>query len=353
MNWLQYWPFLESALIIGVFTIIIWRLWRTMKQRAQSGPVQRPTTPGGKIRFAGVYVGRLLGVGIGTFLAISLVVMIERNILSVILETAPAPSQVEIPIDLSFEVEEITFLSEDGLRMAGWYVPPENGALVILLHGYGSNRTAMIWHAEQLTQAGYGVLMYDERASGESEGEYRSYGWEDPRDVGGALAFLSEKTEVDPNMIGVAGCSIGGQIALQSAAYYPQIAAVWADGSSTVRAQDISKPTNPIFALLIAGNYMLDWMFEVRLGIDAPAPMIEIIDDIAPRPILLVGSGIPQPFTGSEGDHLKTFQQYAGQNAELWVLPGVGHCGGPVAKPQEYATRMVEFFDTAFDIERR
>lgn len=232
-------------------------------------------------------------------------------------------------------------------------MPPENGVLVILLHGYGGNRTAMLWHAEQLAKAGYGVLLYDERASGESEGSYRSYGWEDPRDVGGALAFLREKTEVNPETIGIAGCSIGGQIALQGAAYYPQLGAVWADGASTVRAQDISKPTNPIYALLVAGNYMLDWMFELCLGIDAPAPMIEIIDEIAPRPIMLVGSGIPFTFVGSEGDHLKFYAQHAGENARLWVIPDAGHCAGPSVRPEEYATRMVEFFDSAFNIERR
>lgn len=353
MNWIQYWPLLEVALIIGVFAVIIWRLWRSMKRRARSEPAPRPTTLGGKISFAVFYILKLLGVGVGTFLAISLVVMIERNIFSVITESVPTPSQVDIPAGLPFNVEEVTFRSEDGLRIAGWYVPPENGALVILLHGYGGNRKAMIWHAEQLIRAGYGVLMYDERASGESEGTYRSYGWEDPRDVGGALAFLNEKPDVDPGKIGIAGCSIGGQIALQGAAYYPQIGAAWADGASTIRAQDISKPTNPIYALLVVSNYMLDWMFELKLDIDAPAPMIEIIDDIAPRPIMLVGSGISQPFVGSEGDHLKLYAQYAGENAELWVLPDAGHCGGPRARPEEYSARMVEFFDTAFDVERR
>jgi alpha/beta superfamily hydrolase len=353
MNWIQYWPLLEVTLIVVVFAIIIWFLLRSAKRRAQLGPAPRSTTLSGKIGFALVYVLKLLGVGIGAFLAIALVVMIERNIFSVITESAPTPSQVEIPPDLPFDVEEISFLSEDGLRMAGWYVPPENGALVILLHGYGGNRTAMIWHAEQLTKAGYGVLMYDERASGESEGEYRSYGWEDPRDVGGALEFLNARADVDPDRIGIAGCSIGGQIALQGAAYYPQIGAVWADGASSVRAQDIRRPTNPIYVLLVSGNYMLDWMFEIALDIDAPSPMIEIIDDIAPRPIMLVGSGIPHPFVGSEGEHLNNYAQYAGENAELWVLPDAFHCGGPVIRPEEYATRMVEFFDSAFDIQRR
>jgi alpha/beta superfamily hydrolase len=353
MNWIQYWPLLEVALIVGVFALIIWRLWRSMKRRARSVPAPRPATLGGKIWFGVVYVLKLLGVGVGAFLAVALVVMIERNIFSVLTETAPAPSQVAIPADLPFDVEEVTFLSEDGLRIAGWYVPPENGALVILLHGYGGNRTGMLWHAEQLTKAGYGVLMYDERASGESEGTYRSYGWEDPRDVGGAMLFLNEKPDVDPQKIGIAGCSIGGQIALQGAAYYPQIGAVWADGASSVRAKDIHTPTNPIFGLIVFGNYTLDWMFEVRLGIEAPAPMIEIIGDIAPRPIMLVGSGIPLPFVGSEGDHLEFYAQYAGENADLWVIPDAGHCSGPKARPEEYSTRMVEFFDSAFDFARR
>jgi pimeloyl-ACP methyl ester carboxylesterase len=341
----------EWLLMAGVFALLIFILRARMQKRMQTSGKPRINP----LSFKGwlLYFLRLLGFGLAAFLTVSLTIMAYRNWISLQAETAPAPSQVEIPKDLSFEVEEVSFLSEDGLRIAGWYVPPENGALVILLHGYGGNRKAMLWHARQLTEAGYGVLMYDERASGESEGEYRSYGWEDPRDVGGALEFLNARAYVDPHRIGIAGCSIGGQIALQGAAYYPQIGAVWADGPSTVRARDISKPTNPIYALLVIANYMLDWMYELKLDMDAPAPMIEIIDEIAPRPIMLVGGGTPMPFTGSEGDHLKTYQRYAGDNAELWVIPEAVHCDGPGRRPEEYATRMVEFFDTAFDIPRR
>jgi len=341
----------EWLLMAGVFALLIFILRTRMRKRAQaSGKTEKaPWSFWDRV----LYILRLLGFGLAAFLLVSLAIIVYRNWISLQAETTPTPSRVEIPADLPFDVEEVSFLSEDGLRIAGWYVPPENGALVILLHGYGGNRTAMLWHAKQLTKAGYGVLMYDERASGESEGTYRSYGWEDPRDVGGALDFLSEKPDVDPGKIGIAGCSIGGQIALQGAAYYPQIGAVWADGASSIRAQDVSKPTNPIYALLVVANYMMDWMYEIKLDIDAPTPMIEIIGDIAPRPIMLVGSGIPHPFVGSEGDHLEFYARYAGENAELWVLPDAGHCGGPRARPEEYAHRMVEFFDTAFDIQRK
>ena len=294
MIFLQYWFVIETIVIISIFAFIALRIFRSIKQR-KTNRVVIPQTLSGKIGFTLLYILRILGVGVGTFLAIAFGVMIERNIYSVITETMPAPSEVNIPSGLSYDVEEITFEGGDGLRMAGWNVPSQNGATVILLHGYGGNRTSMLWHAEQLVNAGYGVLMYDERASGESEGTRRTYGWEDPRDVQGAIRFIETGSGNSGGRIGIAGCSIGAQISLQSAAYYPEIGAVWADGPSSVRARDLPAPKNPIMALIILGNYSLDWMFEIRLGTDAPAPMIEIIDNISPRPIMLVGGGQPQP----------------------------------------------------------
>jgi pimeloyl-ACP methyl ester carboxylesterase len=354
MSWVRYWPLLEMAVILSVFSIVIVRLWRSAKERAGRGRQELPKSRGGKIRFTILYVLRLAGVGLGTLLAVTLAVMIERSLFTVITDSTSAPSHVKIPADLPFKVEETAFTSEDGLTLAGWYVPPQNGVMVILLHGYGGNRTAMIWHAQQLTAAGYGVLMYDERASGESEGTYRSYGWEDLRDVGGAIRFLSAHKDTGDGRIGIAGCSIGGQIALQSAAQYPQIEAVWADGPGSVRAQDIPPSHNILMEVVIAANYMVDWLSEAKLGIEAPPPMIEVIDEIAPRPIMLVGGGQPKSFFGSEGDFfLPRYAKYAGSNAQTWVIPEATHCDGPARRPGEYATRMIGFFDTAFGIERR
>jgi alpha/beta superfamily hydrolase len=349
---LEYWSVIEVIVIISIFAFIVLRIFRSINQR-KTGRVVVPKTFRGRIGFTLLYILRIVGVGVGTFLAIAFGVMIERNIYSVITETMPAPSEVNLPSSLPFDVQEVTFEGGDGLTMAGWNVSSQNGATVILLHGYGGNRTAMLWHAKQLVHAGYGVLMYDERASGESEGTRRSYGWEDPRDVQGAIKYIKTESGNSGERIGIAGCSIGAQISLQSAAYYPELEAVWADGPSTVRARDISAPKNPIMALIILGNYSLDWMFEIRLGTDAPMPMIEIIDNISPRPIMLVGGGRPQPLIGSEGDMMiPRYARFAGPNAQTWVIPEAVHCDGPAHRPDEYAERMVEFFDTAFGIKR-
>jgi pimeloyl-ACP methyl ester carboxylesterase len=345
----QYWMIGEVIFVILFFSVIIFILWRNAKNK--TGKENPPETLTGKLWHYTKYFLRILGVGFGTLLGLSLFVMIERNLLSVYLETAPTPSSVEAPADLGFEVEEVAFQSEDGIMLAGWFVPPQNDAIIILLHGYGGNRTAMIWHAQQLVNAGYGVLMYDERASGESTGEYRSYGWEDTRDVKAAIQFLDSRN-VGEN-IGALGCSTGASIVVYSAALHPEIDAVWGDGNSSVRAQDLPAPPNPLIALLIAGNYTLDWMYTVKLGIEPPAPLIEVIDQINPRPLMLVGGGTRLPYFGSEGElYTYRFAELAGHNAQSWVIPEATHCDGPSQRPDEYSQRMVEFFDEAFGIVR-
>ena len=349
---LKYWSIMETIAIISIFAFILLKILRSIKQR-KPNQVSLPKTWAGKIGYGTLYILRIVGVGLGAFLGIALFVMIERNIYSVLTESMPAPSEVNVPVDLPFDFEEVTFEGGDGLRMAGWKIPSQNGATIILLHGYGGNRTAMLWHAKRLVSAGYGVLMYDERASGESEGTRRSYGWEDPPDVKGAIRFIKTASGKDRDRIGIAGCSIGAQIALQSTAFYPEIEAVWADGPSSVRASDLPSPKNPLMGMIILGNYSLDWVYELMLNIDAPSPMIEIIDDIAPRPIMLVGGGRSHPLMGSEGDTMiPRYAQYAGSNAQTWVISEAIHCDGPAHRPDEYAERMIEFFDTAFGITR-
>lgn len=345
---LQYWVFVEFGIVILVLSIVIAKLWHKIKERNKEGRQPLPETLGGKAVYFLKYIFRLTGVGLGTLLLLTIIIMLERSILSTYVETAPAPGNVEIPPGLGFEVEEAAFESEDGITLAGWYAPSQNGSTIILLHGYGGNRTGMIWHARQLVGAGYGVLMYDERASGESGGTYRSYGWEDPRDVFGAIQYISSRNE----NIGIAGCSIGANIALYSAALYPELGAVWADGAASVRAQDMPPPTDPVIALFIAGNYTLDWVYTIKLGIEAPTPLTDIIDEIAPRPITLVGGGTQRPLLGSESSrYTLRYAKIAGDNAQAWIIPEATHCDGPYVRPEEYSKRMIEFFNSAFEIE--
>jgi dipeptidyl aminopeptidase/acylaminoacyl peptidase len=298
-----------------------------------------------------LYSSRLAGFTLLVILLLAGGLLAYVDYLTMLSDLAPAPSRVALPADLSFPVEEVTFTGGDHLKLAGWYAPPANGVTIILLHGYGGNRSAMLWHAEVLIEAGYGALLYDERASGESDGQRRSYGWEDAQDVGGALDFLNSRTPGGKARVGIAGCSIGGQIALQGAARYPQIAAVWADGPSGIRAKDI-----PIYSWQSFIGYLsaqiLDQMYIRIGGIEAPPAMIEIIGTIEPRPVMLVAGGQPHPAFGPEHLHIEPLLQYAGKQTRLWIVPEAYHCDGPARQPEEYARRMLEFFDDKFNVLR-
>jgi fermentation-respiration switch protein FrsA (DUF1100 family) len=334
-------------LIIVLFVLVILARHRRGREK-----VEPPQTRGGKARRIRSRILRLLGFALFAFVFVVLCTTVFVSYQGAMNDMLPAPSEVEVPPDLPFAVEEISFPGGDGLTMRGWYVPPQNGATVILLHGYGGNRASMIWHATVLTDAGYGVLMYDERASGESEGDHRSYGWEDPLDVAGALDYLNGLPGTDPERVGIAGCSIGGQIALQGAAYSPQIAAAWADGPATITARDIKTPWNWFTILSNPANYLVDRFTAWKLDMPVPAAMIDIIGTIEPRPIMLIGGGIENPLLGPESMHVAYYAEHAGPHTELWIIPEATHCDGPTVRPEEYAARMVAFFDAAFGITR-
>ncbi len=265
------------------------------------------------------------------------IVLIVANV-TAISYVVPVHTRVVRPADLPPATQDVAFLGGDNLMLRGWYIPPQNGTIVILLHGYFADRTQMLFHTHHLTRSGYGVLLYDERGAGESDGSQRSFGWRDVDDVGGALAFLKDKAK----SFVIGGCSIGGQIALRATARYSQLQAVLADGPAMVSIEDLPDATDWEGTLALRYHWFIDRLLELHVGMTAPPSVMAIIGKIAPRPIMLFAGA-----RGSEKFHIRMYQQEAGSNAQLWEIPGATHCDGPTAFPTEYARRMVNFFDAA------
>ena len=112
------------------------------------------------------------------------------------------------PADFGLPYEDVTVTSEDGIRLAGWYVPTENGAVIMAQHGLRSDRTSMLEEAEMLHDHGYGVLLTSVRAHDESEGELISFGYHEMQDWEAWYQFLLDQEDVDSDRIGVLGTSI-------------------------------------------------------------------------------------------------------------------------------------------------
>ena len=111
--------------------------------------------------------------------------------------THAARAYVPTP-ELGAAYEDVSFTTSDGLRLEGWYVPTKNGATVIVIPG----RKGPQKPAKLLAEHGYGVLLFDRRGEGESEGDPNGFGWAGTRDVEAAIAFLRSRPEVDESRIG-------------------------------------------------------------------------------------------------------------------------------------------------------
>lgn len=235
------------------------------------------------------------------------------------------------------------FKTADGLTLFGWYVPPRNGAVVILMHTYYMNRRQVIHVARMLIDHGYGVVMYDQRASGQSDGEVRSLGWLDIPDVSQAVLWVQSQPGVDADRIGIYGCSMGGAIALAAAAQNPAVAAVAADAPSPLTFDESRPPFDGPSWFITFPTYALYYSFvSLQAHVTPSMPTGQAAQMIAPRSLLLISTDQP-----GEAQRVDGFYAAAGQPKSRWHIPEAGHCGGPSTRPTEYERELTEFFDAA------
>ena len=247
------------------------------------------------------------------------------------------------PKTLGVEYVDVTLTSSDGVRLNGWYVPSRNDAAVILLHGHSGNRLGVVFPAEALIKAGFGVLLFDLRAHGSSGG--RRFARAEPAvaDVLAAVAYLSKRPDVKPGRIGIFGISVGGLLALQAAARTVAIRAVASDGASPAIYADVPPPRSWLdrfFRLPLQRYYMkaIDWFARTQ-----PLPAnLDVIPRLAPRPLLFISAG-----RGSERSMVRRYYEVAGEPKVLWEVANARHAGGWSAQPELYEHQIVTFFSQA------
>jgi uncharacterized protein len=125
--------------------------------------------------------------------------------------------------------QDVTLHTSDGLDLAAWYAPAKNGASIILVHGSGGSRSGGIEsRATMFARHGFGVLAYDARGSGDSQGRPEAVGWTWHRDVEAAVDFLAARGVTN---IGAFGLSTGAEVVLETAGRDPRIKAVGGEGA--------------------------------------------------------------------------------------------------------------------------
>ena len=235
--------------------------------------------------------------------------------------------------------EDVTFEASDGLELAGWYRPSRNGAAVLVVHGGGSDRTGSVAHASMLARHGYGVLLYDARGRGESDGTPNNFGFDWSKDVAGALSFLARRPDVAPGKIGAVGLSTGADVLLEVAPERDELQAVVADGAAAESFADWQNLRGT--ELGTAPGWVMFTGIRVLSG-DPPGPALEDQVRRIDSPTLLISAG-----TDVEREFNVHYDDVAGPAVEHWNLPEAQHTHAIREHAAEYEQRVVGFLNEA------
>jgi fermentation-respiration switch protein FrsA (DUF1100 family) len=249
------------------------------------------------------------------------------------------------PAALGLAYEPVRFASRDGLWLGGWFVPaaaPARGTL-ILCHGHAGSLDPDLKYVPAFHRQGYNVLQFDFRAHGRSEGQRVSMGYYERLDLLGSIDYVQAR---GIERVGVLGFSMGGAVAISTAARCPAIAAVVSDGGfarirSALRAgiQERGLPKSLAAVLTPLAVRFAGW----RLGCDLDdADPLRWIGDISPRPVLLIHAGQDIFVTRAE---IEALYAAAGNPRELWSVPEAKHRRVDQVRPEEYMARILAFFD--------
>jgi fermentation-respiration switch protein FrsA (DUF1100 family) len=236
--------------------------------------------------------------------------------------------------------ENVTFTARDGVTLRGWYIPSQNGAAVIVAPG----RTGSQRPARMLARHGYGVLLFDRRGEGDSDGDPNEFGWNADRDLEGAVKFLRHRADVDRGRIGGLGLSVGAETLLQYAAESDELQAVVSDGAGARSLrEDLARPgsgkwgeipTSVVITLATA-------LFANQLP---PPNLKDLVPRIAPRPILFIYGEHDQ---SNVIDLTPVYYRAARAPKAVWMVPDAPHTDGITTHPGAYERHVLRFLDAA------
>jgi pimeloyl-ACP methyl ester carboxylesterase len=262
--------------------------------------------------------------------------------------------------------EEIQFRAVDGHGLCGVVLHGDHGGhpkgMIVFAHEFGNDRSSCLRYSTPLLAAGYDIFAFDFRGHGASPPEqgYRPRQWPSDReraDMLGAIAFIGSWLEQRGRSrdVGLFGISRGGGAAILASLGIESVKAIATDGvfSSDSTMEFLMRRFATIFAKIriVAENHpptfwrFLRWLLfrECRRKFGCQFPSVrKAIVKLHRKPMFFIH--------GERDSYIPIAQSQALYNIaqgpkDLWIVPGAAHNRSIFVQPEEYASRILRFYD--------
>ena len=225
----------------------------------------------------------------------------QRRLMYFPIDDVPDPATIGLTT-----VEPVTFDTDDGLRLSGWFFPVAGAAprvTVLVFNGNAGNRGHRVPLAVALGRRGFQVFLLDYRGYGGNAGRPTEQGL--ATDARAALQYLAGRPDVDPSRLVYFGESLGTAVAIGLATEHPPAALIL---------------RSPFTSMADIGRHHY-WWLPVRWLIRDRYDAVEDMRDV--RSPILVIAGERDDIVPIE--YSRRLYKAAGASKTFFVLPGANH----------------------------
>ena len=243
----------------------------------------------------------------------------------------------------ALESERLTLISHDGLKLSARFFPNgDTKKVAVILHG---------WHSfpwwdfgksfDILYNAGYAVLAVSQRAQGESEGKYLTYGAKESDDLIGWLKLLIDRLGEDVR-IAIMGVSMGAATVLIATgkALPKQVKCAVSDCAFTSALDQFKATTKNRFPVSRRlGEFYARTLARMRYSDARP---IDAVRRTKIPTLFLHGDAdtfVPYPMMQ------QLFEASAAPEKSMWTSPNAVHAEAAMTNPEQYADAVLPFLN--------
>ena len=260
------------------------------------------------------------------------------------------PPLQHFPKDFNYSYEDITFKTQDGMILKGWFIPAQNknngqtNKTLVLMHGFEMDKSRILPQTIFLAQK-YNLFYFDFRGMGESSGK-TAQGLREYLDGLAAIEYLRENKPKQAQEIALYGISLGASVAAYIASKDKNIKAIILEACFYSYIKVASKwawrhHTLPYFPVVFM--FLRIKRIKLKIGLEdyAPRNSAPLID----CPVLQIHGKndhlVPYKIALQVFDSLKN-------NKELWLVENGGHITCADRASVQYKETVSKFLNKYF-----